>query len=496
MRRARDVIDSERLTRLLGHWLVGAGPLYRQLADALRDLVCRGELPVRTCLPPERSLAGALAVSRSTVVASYALLREEGWLESRQGSGTYVCREPADSAAGAVQHPRLLGLGRNPVFRGLTENPAATIDFSVAAPAASPLVAEAIRQLSDDVTPDTLAGHGYAPAGIEPLRAAVAAHFGARGLPTRPEQILITTGVQQALSLLAALYLQPGDTAIVESPTYPGALEALRAAGAHVLSLPLDAGGARLDVLEELLSRGGVRLVYLTPTFNNPTGAVMSHLRRRRLAQMARQAQVPLIEDTVLAEIALGESTLPPHVASLDTESPVITIGSASKTFWGGLRIGWIRASAHVVTRLVGLKAVADLGSSVLSQLAVARLVPLTAEAAAGRRIELATGLAALEGGLTRLLPEWEWRSPAGGLSLWVRLPVGDAAGFAQVCERFGVTIVPGPVFAADGAHRDFLRLPFTLPPALLQEGVRRMAAAWRGYLPAAAVLPERQAVV
>ncbi|HLZ69494.1 MAG TPA: PLP-dependent aminotransferase family protein [Dehalococcoidia bacterium] len=496
MRRTRTVIDSDRLTRLLGHWLLGNGPLYRQLAEALRDLVCRGELPVQTCLPPERALAGVLAVSRSTVVASYALLREEGWLESRQGSGTYVCRQPADSATGTIHHPRLLGLGRNPVFRGLSEQPATTIDFSVAAPPASPLVAGAIQRLSDALTRELLAGHGYAPSGIEPLRAAVAARFAACGLPTRPEQILITSGVQQALSLLCTLYLQPGDTAVVESPTYPGALEALRAAGAHVLSLPLDAGGARLDVLEELLARGGVRLVYLTPTFNNPTGAVMSHLRRRRLAQMVRQAQVPLIEDTVLAEISFGDGAMPPHVASLDEDSPIVTVGSASKTFWGGLRIGWIRASTHVIARLVGLKAAADLGCSVLSQLAAAQLVPHTAEAASGRREELSVRLEALGGSLHRFVPEWQWQEPAGGLSLWVRLPAGDAAGFAQVCERFGVTIVPGPVFAADGVHRDCLRLPFTLPPELLQEGVRRMAAAWRGYVPAASVLPARQAVV
>ena len=496
MRRARTVIDSDRLTRLLGHWLSGAGPLYRQLADALRELICRGELPMRTCLPPERSLAAALAVSRSTVVACYALLREEGWLESRQGSGTYVCREPAEAGAGPVHHPRLLGLGRNPVFRGLTEQPPATIDFSVAAPPASPLVAEAVRAVNDDLTPDVLAGHGYAPAGIEPLRAAVAARFCAGGLATRPEQILITTGVQQALSLLCTLYLQPGDTAIVESPTYPGALEALRAAGAHVLSLPLDMGGARLDVLEELLARGGVRLVYLTPTFNNPTGAVMSHLRRRRLAQLVRQAQVPLIEDTVLSEISLSDTAMPPHVASLDAESPVISVGSASKTFWGGLRIGWIRASTHVIARLIGLKSVADLGTSILSQLAAARLVPHTSEAAAGRRVELQERLEALGGSLARLLPEWQWQAPAGGLSLWVRLPAGDAAGFAQICERFGATIVPGPVFSAGGEHRDCLRLPFTLPPELLCEGVHRMAAAWRSYVPAATPLQPRQAVV
>jgi DNA-binding transcriptional MocR family regulator len=104
--------------------------------------------------------------------------------------------------------------------------------------------------------------------------------------------------------------------------------------------------------------------------------------------------------------------------------------------------------------------------------------------------------LAALESSLTRLLPDWQWQTPSGGLSLWVRLPAGDAAGFAQVCERFGVTIVPGPVFAADGAHREYIRLPFTLPPEQLQEGVRRMATAWQSYLPSATVLQERQAVV
>lgn len=488
------VLDCARAVRLLGNWLDGRGALYRQLAAALQAVIERGELPAQTRLPPERLLARALAVSRSTVVAAYTLLREDGWLESRQGSGSYV-RRARTPAGGAIDHPRLVGMGKNAIFRGLIETPATTIDFSVAAPAAASFVATAISALATDLPAELLEGHGYAPAGLPELREAIAAHCREAGLPTAPEQILVTTGVQQALTLLCALYLQPGDTALVETPTYPGALEALRAAGAHLQCVPLDDGGPRLDVLEELLGRGAARLVYLTPTFNNPTGAVMSHLRRRRLAQLARQYQAPLIEDGVLDALNFTEEQHAP-VASFDAESPVISIGSVSKTFWGGLRTGWIRAPQHVIARLVGLKAVADLGGPVLSQVLVARLLPLTADASAERRAELLPKLQRLATALGALLPEWHWRRPAGGLSLWIRLPQGDATEFAAVAARYGVTVVAGPAFAADGSQRNHLRLPFVLPEDVLEEGVQRLAAAWQAYVPAGAFAPAVRAIV
>lgn len=481
---------------VLGSWVIGEGPLYRRLAAAFRAAVAQGDLPRGSLLPPERSLARTLMLSRGTVVGAYNLLKEEGWLESRQGSGTLVARTAREAAAVAEEERQTPARSPNGLFRRLIEGPSSSIDLSVASPPAAEAVGEAVAALAEDGTA-LFASHGYASGGLDSLREAVAAHFRRQGVATSREQVLITTGVQQALSLVAALYIRPGETAIVENPTYPGALDALRTAGAHLRSIPIDEAGARVDLLEALVTRMAPRLVYLTPTFNNPTGTVMTRSRRRTVARLAAEHQVPVIEDLALAEIVLGGEEPPPPIAGFSTGGLVITVGSASKSLWGGLRIGWLRAPEGIIMRLLRLKVVADLGSPLLDQLIVARLLPRMEEVQARRRAELLPRLDRLTTRLKELLPSWTWQRPAGGLSLWVRLPHGNAAEFAQMALRHGVTLVAGPQFSADESHEDCLRIPFALSSDDLEEGVRRLARAWAAYEPGrAGYAAVREAIV
>ncbi|TDC26253.1 PLP-dependent aminotransferase family protein [Streptomyces sp. 8K308] len=453
----------------LGRWSSGRGPLYLLLAARLRRLVDEGELPPGAALPPDRALAGALAVGRGTVVAAYEQLRVEGRIVRRQGSGTRV-------AGPARPGPR--ETTGAPVFLHLLEPSDDVIQLACAAPTAPPsaLLAAYERALPRlaTVTDDI----GYRPAGHPRLRHAVAAYYARRGLPTEAEQIVITNGGQQALSLLARAFVEPGGRVLVEAPTYPGALEAFGEQAAHLRALPVG-----LDGFESAVAAPARRpdLAYLVSTHHNPTGAVLPPLVRRRLARAAAAADVPLVDDEVLAHLTFPGHETPPPLAAY-AESGVVTVGSLSKSVWGGLRVGWIRAARPVADRLARLRAVHDLGGNLPAQLAAAELLPgfegLCAELAAERRVRHDH----LRAELARLLPEWEVPPAMGGQTLWVRLPHGDGDTFAQAALRHGVAVVPGAGLDASGGSRQHVRLHSFAPTETLTEAARRLATAWGAY--------------
>jgi len=323
--------------------------------------------------------------------------------------------------------------------------------------------------------------HGYYPLGYPPLRRAVAAHLSARGLPTTPEQVLVTGGAQQAISLLAAYYVSPGSVIVLEDPTFPGAVDAFRAAGGRILSVPVHAAGADIELIAATIAQNTVRAVYLMPTFHNPAGAVMPEAARRELARFARASGVPIIEDNTLAELKLGCEP-PPPIAAYGRGAHIVSVGSLSKLFWAGLRVGWIRAPRSAIAQLGQLKAVADLGTSLVSQAIAASMLVGSERISDLRRAELTGRLALLEDLVCTMLPDWRWRRPKGGLSIWARLPAGSSTELAQIAGRRGVLIAPGPLMSPTGRFDEFIRLPFDHEPAVLREGIRRLASAWRSY--------------
>ncbi len=462
----------------LGDWTRGRGPLHRKLADALRAAIVEGDLAPGVRLPPERILATQLAVSRSTVVTALDRLRSESLLVSRQGSGTRVSPD--------VRRP--LGDGTVPggrgqaVFRRLVEGPGEMISLACAISSCLPEVVEAASSL----TPADLAGPtarlGYHPLGLPELRQELARFHTREGVPTAPEQILVTTGAQQAINLAAALFVRPGDNVIVESPGFPGVIDVFRAAGARLLTVDVDNEGARVDQIERLARRSPVAAVFVMPSFHNPVGVAMSESRRRRLSVLASELALPVIEDNAMEHARLGVVP-PPPIAALG-EAPVVTIGSLSKVLWGGLRLGWVRASEELVNRLVRLKVIHDLGSGVMGQVVAARLVPRLETLRAERQAELLASLEHLTALLERHLPGWSWERPEGGPSLWVRIPWGDTDTFGQITLRHGVEIVPGSTMSPDGAHRDHLRIPYVFGAETNEALVERLAEAWRAYAP------------
>jgi DNA-binding transcriptional MocR family regulator len=468
----------------LDGWRQGTGPLPQRLAAALAAAAERQDLLPGTKLPPERVLAAELGVARTTVSAAYELLQAKGLVHRRQGRGTHVIG--TDSAAATMRAAELTTtLQRNVLFRRLGECPADAIDLLGSSAPPSAGVREALASAMSAVNVHELAdGGGYLPLGYPPLRRALAAHLTAQGLETAEEQILVTGGAQQAISLLASCYVTPGAVVVAEDPTFPGAIDAFRAAGARILTVPVRSAGADVGLLAATLSQAPARLVYLMPTFQNPTGSVMPEPARREIARLSRASGIPVIEDNTLAELALGSPPLPtpPPVTAYARESPVILVGSLSKLYWAGLRVGWIRAHRPVIAQLGRVKAVADLGTSLISQAVAVNLLADTERIGKLRRSELISRLDLMHDLLDHRLPEWRWRRPEGGLSVWIQLPDGSSAELAQIARRHGVLIAPGTVMSPTGRFDEYIRLPFDHQPEVLEQGIGRLARAWRAY--------------
>jgi DNA-binding transcriptional MocR family regulator len=467
-----------QFARALGNWAEGDGPVYRRLAAALRAAIRCGEVGPGERLPAERVLARLLSVSRTTVVAAYEILRQEEWLESRQGSGTRV----SSGGAGASELlPEEGSFRGHPVYRGLIEGSEGTVEFLGAHLTGAEFLVKDLAAVDRRALSELTRGPGYLPMGLPALRQAIAAHLSGRGLPTAEEQVLVTCGAQQAIGIAGAAFLRRGDAVVLENPTYLGAIDIFTSLGARLTPVPVGREGPQVETLREIASRTAPRLLYLMPTFQNPTGALMPERSRRAVARLARELSIPVVEDNTLADLSLS-SAPPPPLAAFEPAAPILTVGSLSKLFWGGLRVGWIRAREELLSRIAKRKIMADLGGSLLSQLAAVRLLARADQVQQMRRREMRERLDWLTKLLARHLPEWSFTPPAGGLSLWVRLPRGNADEFAQVALRHGVSIVPGSLASPDGGFSDHLRLPFVLDREPMEEGIRRLERAWNAY--------------
>jgi DNA-binding transcriptional MocR family regulator len=451
--------------------LLGDGPAYAAIAEGLRRLISDGRIPLGAALPSERELTSALGVSRTTVTRAYASLKDAGFLEARQGSGSLARLPDAARAGDALLNP---GLGADPSFSG------GAIGLSCAAPATPPGVAaaydEAVRQL-----PGYLHGVGYFPTGLHPLREAIAARYTRRGLPTEADQVIVTSGALSALVITLTAFARTGARALVESPTYPNAIGALRQAGLRLAGADVtehgwaSRGGSVTDTVRQVRPA----LAYLMPDWHNPTGLFMGDEQRAEVARALRSARTLTIVDETMVELSIDADN---HTDALPFAAHLpqaITLGSASKAYWGGLRLGWIRAPRERIAELLRARLVLDLGTPVVDQLALVHLMGSHDEVLAVRREQLADSRAALVSALTRRLPSWSFRVPAGGLSLWCELPRPASTALVVAAERHGVRLAPGPLFAPEGGLERFLRVPYTLAAADVPEAVDRVAAAW-----------------
>jgi DNA-binding transcriptional MocR family regulator len=470
-----------RFTDLLGDWKSGEGALYERLAQAIRMAVERGDLVAGFRLPAQRPLAHQLGVSRTTVVMAYDRLVHEEWLESREGSGTTVQASRARTIVAREGIAAVLS-SRNAVFRALVSRSETDIEFHGAHFEGMPEEFDRVWTDSRAELSEVLRGPGYLPLGLPALREAIAAHLERAGLPTRPDQVLVTNGAQQAITLVASLLIEPGARVVLEDPTYLGAIDAFTAFGARLEGVTSGPQGVNLEALRETVASVSPRAVYLMPTGQNPTGSVLSEAARQEVARIAKASATVWIEDLTLADLTLGGEAPPPPLAAFAEGAIVLTLGSLSKLFWGGLRVGWIRGPDSVIARLARLKVVNDLSGSVLSQAVAVQVLRRAEELAEIRRGQARDRLERTSSLLERHLPSWAFRRPAAGLSLWLRLPFGDVAEFATLARRKGVGIVPGTANSPTGRFHDHLRLPFVGAPERVSEGIERLAEAWKEY--------------
>jgi DNA-binding transcriptional MocR family regulator len=462
-------LSTPHLTRLLGEWR-GGSVAYPALAAGLRALIVEGRLPPYTRLPSERELALALGVSRNTVTAALDVLREQRYLASRRGRGSWITSPPASEHRPDEAEPPTGDV----------------IDLTVANLPAPPDLAELAARAARALVPE-LGSHGYEPFGLSSTRRAIAAYLSGRGLATEPAQVLVTQGALHAWDLALRTFARPGDRVLVETPTYPGALDAVRAHGCVAVGVPVGPDGWDLPLLRAALRDARPVLGYLIPDFQNPTGFRASAPQRAAVARAAREAGMLLVSDESLAELVLDPydvsdpSASPPSLAAGDPGGGVLAVGSLSKPVWGGLRTGWVRGDPQLVRRLALARAGQDVGSPILDQLLAVEVLHRLDTLLPERRQWLRERRDALLTEITRERPDWRVEPPAGGMALWVELPEGTtASALAARAAAHGVRVAPGPRFGADGGFEQRLRLPFTQPPERLAEAVRRLAAAER----------------
>src|SRR6478609_5725722 len=457
------------LARLLGEWNVGAAPAYRELADVVRLLILDGRVGLDVALPSERSLAAALGISRTTVTAAYALLREQGFLSSGQGSRSRSC-VPSGGPAHAGGQDGALRLSGAP---GLAV-PDGILDLAYASlPASGEVVHRAFAAALTEL-PALLPGFGYDALGVGPLREAIAARYTAAGVPTTAAQILVTSGAQHALNIvLRTLAGRSGTKVLVEHPSYPNALDAIRAAGCRPVPVAMPAatpggtghnggvpggrvhsaggngpahnglahkgaGGWDLEAMETALLQQRPAMAYVVPDFHNPTGRLMPDSQRRRLVKAAAASGTVLVVDETLRALNLDGGTTAP-LASFG--SAVVSIGSLSKSHCAGMRTGWIRAPESLIQRFAAVRTTMDLGGPVVEQLAAAHLVRNLTDPLPARLSALRENRSALLELLKTYLPRWEAERPDGGLAVWCRLPSPSSTALTVIAPEFGIRL-------------------------------------------------------
>lgn len=474
-------MDASRLAAIVGALGSERPPLYDALARRLRLLVGDGRLPVGVRLPAERDLAAALHVSRATVTAAYGRLRDEGWAVARQGAGTWT-RLPAGPDLGAwVVAPPEEGV----------------LDLNHATPAAAPPEIPAAFHAALADLPRVLPTHGYYPQGLPDLRARLAERFTHRGLPTTAEQVIVTGGALAACVAALSALAGHGDQVLIEHPSYPNVIDAVLAQGARLVPVAVDAADPDAVAHDVLRAAKATRPVaaYLMPDFQNPTGLLLDEAQRRRLAVGLEQCGTTAVVDESFVDLGLDEQPAIPFAACARPEL-VVTAGSTSKAFWGGLRVGWLRAEAEQARALTAAVIRTQLGTPVLEQLAVCHLLDVADEVLTAHRARLRHQRDVLVAALAAQLPDWRVRTPAGGLVLWCELPAAASSALVSEALPRGLRLASGPRFGTGHAFDDRLRLPYTQPAEVLVRAVDVLAESWAALGGARREEPARELVV
>ena len=463
-----------------------AEPLSLQISRAISEDVRKGRLRAGAVLPGSRTLAETVGVHRNTVLAAYRELEAEGWIEAGHRSTRIAEDLPLAPARSRPLNPGLgFALEMPPPFPGPIPGPPGALRMGGGTPdirlVPRDILARAYRRALR--SKDTPLDYGD-PQGDHRFRSALAGLLAEmRGLACGPERIMATAGSQMGLDLVARALIRPGDAVGVEDPGYPMAWAALRAAGAEVIPLPVDANGLRVEALEELLAKRPVRLLYTTPHHQFPTTVTMSAPRRLHLLALARRHRMAIVEDDYDFEFHFeGRPVLP--LASNDEAGVVIYLGTLSKVLAPGLRLGFVAGPLALVRALASRRAFLDRQGDQVLERAVAELIEdglLQRHGRKMRRLLQERRDALAEALHKRFREEVVFPLPSGGMCLWAEARLRNPGAWIARCRAAGAIFPTGAAFDFKGRDLPFLRLGFaTLDPGELREVVKRMGAALR----------------
>lgn len=471
-------------------------PIYRQLYGYFSDLIANGRLGRGEKLPATRELAGLLGLNRATISAAYELLEAEGLISGHVGRGSFVTG--GRSRGGIDWTALLVRTEPAPVMPAIAMGERG-ISFATSRPSAQLFPLDAFRASCDEV----MSGPEFAsvlqlgsPSGYEPLRRYLLDEARRQGVAGREDDLLITSGCQQALDLITRVLLQPGDRAVLEDPVYPGLRNLVAGAGAHLIGVPVGNEGMDVDHLARVLAREQPALLVVTSNFQNPTGATLSAEGRRVLLRSVRESGAVVVENDIYGELRYYGEALP-SLKQLEGGEDVILLRSFSKLTFPGLRVGWVIGPRPLISRLAQAKQLADLHSDQFSQAVLLRFAE-TGHLEAHRQRVLAAGterLSAVLAGCERHLPPGTaFTRPQGGMNLWVKLPEPlDAGDLLPRALRENVAYLPGRYFTVSRPEPRALRLSFAgLTPEEIREGLSILGRIFSSELKSTRAADER----
>jgi DNA-binding transcriptional MocR family regulator len=479
-------------------------PVYLQIAGQIRRQIESGEIPAGQRLPSERKLAEHLGVNRTTVLNAYGELKSEGLLDGRVGNGTIVLWTAGETAASAD-----IGKQASPVWNQILSQYAGRFESGLvkdllALASRSDFISFATGIASPDSGPaEILDGLENALArkenvrallhspteGFLSLRQALCGLMRKRGVFCCPEEVMVLAGSQQGIDLASRIFVDPGDIVVLEEPTYFPAIQLFKAAGARIMTVPVDDNGMRVDLLEQLLHRYRPKLIYTIPNHQNPTGTDMALDRRKRLVELAKRYNVIVLEDDAYGGIDFEAGGLP-LLKAMDNAGFVIYLSSFSKNVYSGLRMGWMIADKRIVREFSSAKQLMDLHSGSLSQWLVERFVLSGGLDAHMKKIcaEYRERRDIMLGALKSYAPEGVvWNRPRGGYYIWCRLPEGLSADrLVAKAAEYKVSFIPGAPFFANGQSDGFIRLNFTYAPKYsIEKGIYLLCRAMKELIAA-----------
>jgi len=449
-------------------------PIYRQVYDHVRNCIETGVVRPGERLPPTRELAGQLGLNRTTVQSAYDLLESAGLISGQVGRGSFVC---STAPPAGIDWAKLL-----PPLPARAAVPDAEISFSTSRPAELLFPLEEFRATCSEVIHSEEAQSILqlgAPAGYAPLRRYLLERGRQEGVVREGDDILITSGCQQAFDLLQHVLASHGETVLIEDPVYAGLRAVLGRAEAKVIGIAVGPGGIEVDEVERALAQEKARMLVVTPSFQNPTGTTLPLEQRRRLLQVARQAGAIVVENDIYGDLVY-EGTPEFTLKQLDQSGDTVLLRSYSKLAFPGLRVGWAIGPARLIAHLAEAKQSSDLHTDHLAQAVLLRFAESGRLKAHWERVVQAGRerlRAALRACETHLPAGSRFTRPRGGMNLWVTLPEPlDAAELLPRAVREGVSYTPGKHFAVGRVEPGALRLSFAqLPPEMITTGIARL---------------------